>query len=52
MVAAVVMILRIWVMYSRSRLVLSALLVLFSLEIVSTIVAVAFYSDSSNVLGV
>ena len=50
-VVAVVMVLRVWAIHTRSRLILGALLILFSLEIVSTIVATAFYSDPSNVLG-
>ncbi|KAF8554413.1 hypothetical protein OG21DRAFT_1094707 [Imleria badia] len=46
------MILRVWAMYTRSRLILGVLLILFSVEISSTIVAVAFYSDSRNVSAV
>ena len=51
MVTAVVMILRVWAMYNRSRLILGTLLVLFSLEIISIIIAAAIYSDPKNLLG-
>jgi len=44
-----VMILRVWAMYNRSRLMLGALLVLFSLEIILVIVPAAFISDPKNV---
>ncbi|KAF8553917.1 hypothetical protein OG21DRAFT_1175522 [Imleria badia] len=43
-----IMILRVWAMYNRSRLILSALLMLFSMEIIFTLLAVAIYSDSRN----
>lgn len=49
-VATVVMILRIWVIYHRSRLVFGILLVFFSLEIIFTTLAVAIESKM-NLLG-
>lgn len=39
------MILRVWAIYNRSRLILGALLTLFSLEIMFTIIVTAIYSD-------
>jgi hypothetical protein len=51
MVAKVVMLLRVWVMYSRSGLILGILLTLFSVEIISTILDDAINSDPKNVLG-
>ncbi|KAF8548551.1 hypothetical protein OG21DRAFT_748684 [Imleria badia] len=41
-------VLRVWVMYNRSRLILTALLGLFSLEIIATILTVAVHSDPRN----
>ncbi|KAG9316930.1 hypothetical protein JVU11DRAFT_3011 [Chiua virens] len=46
------MILRVWAMYDRSRLILHLLLALFFVEIVSVVVAAAVYSDPRNVIGV
>ena len=51
MLTAVVMILRIWAMYNRSRVILGTLLTLLSLEIISTILAVAIDSDPKNMPG-
>lgn len=48
MIPAVVMILRVWAMYSRSRPVLAILLVLFCLEILSTIIGVVIYSNPKH----
>ena len=45
MVAAVVMILRVWAMYSRSRLILGILLILFSLETISDVLVAATSSN-------
>lgn len=45
MVAVVVMILRLWAMYNRSKLILRVFLPLFSLELISSILCAAFYSD-------
>ena len=52
MLAAVAMILRVWAMYSRSRLILGVLLALFSLQIIATLLAVSIYSNPRNELGV
>ncbi|KAF8554381.1 hypothetical protein OG21DRAFT_1497038 [Imleria badia] len=46
--ADLIMILRVWSMYNRSRLVLSTLLVLFSAEMVCTIVISFMASDPRN----
>jgi diacylglycerol kinase len=51
MVNAVVMILRVWVMYNRSRLILGILLMLFFVEIVSTVIAAVIGSYPQNVSG-
>ena len=51
LVTADVMILRVWAMYNRSRLILSSLLVLFSLEIIATVLAVAVDSDPKRLPG-
>jgi hypothetical protein len=51
MVAKVVMILRVWVMYSRSGLILGILLTSFSVEIISSLLDVAINSDPKNVPG-
>ena len=51
MVAAVVMMLRVWAMYNRSKLILGTLLALFFVEIISTILALAINSDPKNVSG-
>lgn len=45
MLIVAVMILRVWAMYSRSRLVLGTLLASFSVEIIATTLPAAFYSD-------
>lgn len=50
-VAKVLMILRVWAMYNRSKLVLGILLSLFSLEIVSTVVAASINSNPNNMPG-
>ena len=47
-VAAVAMILRVWAMYNRSRLILNTLLVLFFLEIIFGVLDYAMYSDPRN----
>ena len=52
MVAAVVMILRVWAMYNRSRFILGTLLILFFVEIISTIFVAAINSNPENVSGV
>lgn len=52
MIAAVSMILRVWAMYTRSKLILGALLALFSVEIVSTLVADVTFQDSRYMSGV
>ena len=51
MVTSVSMILRVWVMYNRSRLILSALLMFFCLAIISTFIATVLYTDPRNVSG-
>ena len=51
MVTLVVMVFRVWAMYNRSRLILGALLVLFSLEVVFGIVPVALGSYPKNMSG-
>lgn len=45
MMVAVAMILRVWAMYNRSKLILRTLLTLFSLEIISTLLADAIFQD-------
>lgn len=45
------MILRVWAMYSRSRILLGALLMLFSVEIISTILGIAISSDPKRLTG-
>lgn len=52
MIAAVSMILRVWAMYTRSKPILGALLALFSVEIVSTLVADVTFQDSRYMSGV
>ena len=47
----VVMILRVWAMYHQSRLVLAPLLILFSLEVISTLIGVIIYSNPKNLSG-
>jgi len=44
--ADIAMILRVWAMYSRSKLILRTLLALFSMEIVSTLLADSIFQDS------
>ena len=51
MVTTVIMILRVWAMYNRSRLILRALLMLFSVEIIFTVLAAAIYSVPRNISG-
>ena len=51
MVTAVIMILRVWAMYNRSKLIFNALLTLFSLEFISFIIACAAYTDPRNLSG-
>lgn len=46
--AAVAMILRLWAMYNQSRLILTILLILFSAEIVCTIVVAVTWSNPRN----
>ncbi|KAF8442220.1 hypothetical protein L210DRAFT_3759725 [Boletus edulis BED1] len=46
--ADMVMILRVWAMYSRSRLILVSLLVLFFLQMVSVVLTAAVQSDPRN----
>ncbi|KAF8549553.1 hypothetical protein OG21DRAFT_1525741 [Imleria badia] len=43
--ANLAMILRVWVMYNRSRIILTTLLIMFSAEVVCTIVVAAMWSD-------
>lgn len=50
-VATVVMILRVWAMYNRSRLILYILLVSFVLEIISVIIGTAIHSVPRNLSG-
>ncbi|KAF8135155.1 hypothetical protein EV363DRAFT_1396599 [Boletus edulis] len=45
---AVAMILRLWAIYNRSRIIIHVLLVLFSLEIIPILLSAAIYSDPSN----
>lgn len=51
MVITVVAILRVWAMYNRSRLVLGTLLILFSLEIISTVLAISVDSNPKKLPG-
>jgi hypothetical protein len=51
MMTAVAMILRVWAMYSRSKLILRTLLALFSMEIVSTLLADSIFQDSRYMAG-
>ena len=50
-VTAVVMILRVWAMYNRSKLILGTLLTTFSLEIISLVLTAAIQSDAKNLSG-
>jgi hypothetical protein len=50
-VTAVVMILHVWAMYNRSRLILGTLLTLFSAEMISTILAITIDSIPRNLPG-
>ena len=50
-VTTVVMILRVWVMYNRSRLILGTLLTTFFLEIISLTLTAAIQSDARNLSG-
>ena len=47
----VVMILRVWAMYNRSRLILGTLLALYVLEIIPIVVTCAIYSNPSKLNG-
>lgn len=49
--AAVAMILRVWAIYNRSKLILRTLLALLSLEIIFLVLVTAMYSDPRNQLG-
>lgn len=49
--ATVIMILRIWAMYNRLRLILRILLALVSLEVISLILTKAVGSDPRNLSG-
>ena len=51
MVAAAVAILRLRTMYNRSRLILSVLTALFSMEILVNVLGAAIYSDPRNESG-
>ena len=51
MVVAVSMILRVWVMYGRSRLILGALLTIFCMEIILFFLCAAIYSNPKFMLG-
>ena len=51
MVAAAVAILRLWTMHNRSRLILSVLTALFSMEILVNVLGAAIYSDPRNESG-
>lgn len=51
MVAAVMMILRVWVMYHRSRLILYTLLALFSVEIICAILSIPLSDPRKNLTG-
>ena len=50
-VTTAVMILRVWVMYSRSRLILGTLLALLLIEIITLILAASIYSNPKYVPG-
>lgn len=50
-VTPVVMILRVWTMYNRSRLILGTLLMLFSTVIIATFLTVAIGSIPKNLSG-
>ena len=47
----VVMILRIWAMYNRSKVILNTLLGLLFLQIVSTLLAAIMYTNQRNETG-
>ena len=51
MVTTVIMILRVWAMYNRSRLILSALITLLSVQIIFTSLIAAVHSDPRNISG-
>ena len=51
MMAAVVMILRVWAIYNRSTLILGVLITSFSLEIIANILATAVISNPMNLSG-
>ena len=50
-VTAVVMVLRIWAMYNRSRPIFGVLLILFSLEVIFSIITIAVDSNPKNLPG-
>ena len=51
MVSSVVMILRVWVIYNRSKLILGVLLVSFSLEIIFSTTVAVIDSDPKHLAG-
>ena len=51
MVTVVVMILRVWAMYNRSRLIIRVLLVLFSATIIATFISVVVNMIPNNLPG-
>ena len=51
MVTAVVMILRVWAMYNRSKLIIRALLVLYSATIIATFMSVVVSTIPKNLPG-
>lgn len=48
---AVVMILRVWAMYNRSKLILGSLMTLYSVVMISTVLSVAVNSNTKNLPG-
>lgn len=48
---AVVMILRVWAMYNRSKIILGSLLTFYVAEIIPSVVNCIVYSDPRNVPG-
>ena len=51
LMAAVVMILRVWAMYNRSTLIFRVLITSFSLEIIANVLATAVISNPTNLSG-
>ena len=45
------MILRIWAIYDRSKLILGTLVIPFALEIISNIICAVIFSDMRNLSG-